>query len=451
MARPQLLAKFPEHGGLIEAIPDVAEMQDGTSVDEVVEVVEAWYLPSSKGAGDGRHVICVDNLTLEDEEWTMDEFPFVFWKWGMTPIGFWGTGVMEELGGIQDELNKLLERVQESMHVCATTWVMTPVSANIEPDDLGNLPGRQVPWEGHLEPKVYAPPSMNAQVFDHIWKLRDAAYEVVGISQMSAASIKPPGLESGRALRTLQDTETQRFMLLADRWQEWVVSVVERAMDFGREIYGKRSIKVKWGEGTLVEEIDWKDVNMEQDSYVLRLYPVNYLPTTPAGKMERIEELARLGVFSPEEIKSLMDFPDLAKVMDMNTAAYEDSVMIMDGILYKGEEWHPQEEMHLELTIKMAQHYWCLGHKDGAPESRLNLLVTWMREARQLVQRKAAAEQAMAQAMAPAGMEPGMGGPPMPGAEGMPPDAMLAESFQPEGPAAIAPAGGGPLGGLPQQ
>jgi hypothetical protein len=452
--RQQLLAKFPRFREFILGLDDVAANEDGTSVTEVVEVVEAWHLKSKPGADDGKHVIVVDGLTLFEEKWNMDCFPFVFWHWGMTPIGFWGTGVMEELSGIQAEINKLLERIQESMHVNATSWVFVPKGANIDVKGLGNRPGKILPYDGPQPPTAVTPPSMHGQVFDHVWRLRDAAYEVVGISQMSAASVKPAGLESGRALRTMQDVESQRFMILADRWQEYTIRVVERALEFAREVYGNRSLKVAWGDTTVAEEIDWKDVRMDKDAFVLRMYPVNFLPSTPAGKMERIEELARLGIFDRAQIQSLMDFPDLQRAMDLNTASYEDLQMIMDDMLYNGKEWQPQEEMDLERSIAMAQHYWCLGHKDGAPQDRLNLLVTWMRRARQLLQKKAQKEAQVLASMQPPPGAMGPGGPmgPMgPEAGGPPPideEALLGEAFMPEGPAEPAPAGGAPLGGL---
>ena len=49
--------------------------------DDNMVCVEAWHLPSGRDADDGRHVICVDNKTLVDEEWEFDKFPFIFLRW----------------------------------------------------------------------------------------------------------------------------------------------------------------------------------------------------------------------------------------------------------------------------------------------------------------------------------------------------------------------------------
>ena len=75
--------------------------------------------------------------------------------------------------------------------------------------------------------------------------------------------------------------------------------------------------------------------------------------------------------------------------------------------------------MDLEMGIRMAQHYWCLGHREGAPEKNLDLLIEWMKRCRDMQGQAVAAADSAVQDMAPMGPM-GPGGPPMPG--GAPPE-----------------------------
>jgi len=327
MHRHQAAEKWPEYEEMIDAAPDKAAEESGVTIDEVIEVVEAWQLPSKKGADDGFHVVCIDGATLEERPWTMDKFPFRFWRWSKSPLGFWGLGLMEELRGIQEEVNKLLMRIQDSMHVNATSVCFIHQNSAVDPNDLTNLPGQVVTFKGQIPPTYALPPSMAAEVYNHLWRLRDAAFEIAGVSQMTAGGKPPPNVESMVAFEYLDENETRRFALVAGRWQSFRLEVVEGAVEYQREVFGDKGGKVKWGEGTIVDEIDWKDIDLKRDAYVLRAYPVNFLPSTPAGKMRKVEKLASIQIgdeplFSAQEVKSLLDFPDLRKAMDLGTSSF---------------------------------------------------------------------------------------------------------------------------------
>ena len=55
------------------------------------------------------------------------------------------------------------------------------------------------------------PAFINEQYMKTVQILKEQAYELVGISQLSAQSSKPAGLNSGIALTTMEDIESDRF------------------------------------------------------------------------------------------------------------------------------------------------------------------------------------------------------------------------------------------------
>ena len=83
-------------------------------------VVQAWHLPSSKDAGDGKMVVAVDKAVLLEQPWTRDTFPIVPFRIADAPLGFRGIGFAEELTSIQVEINYIAQKLQALMNLAPT-------------------------------------------------------------------------------------------------------------------------------------------------------------------------------------------------------------------------------------------------------------------------------------------------------------------------------------------
>ena len=91
--------------------------------------------------------------------------------------------------------------------------------------------------------------------------------EVAGISQLSATSRKPSGLDAAVAMREYQDIESDRFQLVAQRYEKSFLDAAKIVLDMQRDI---GSVVIKAVKGSVVEEIDFKkdadlDDNLQQE------------------------------------------------------------------------------------------------------------------------------------------------------------------------------------------
>jgi hypothetical protein len=421
---------YPKHKKHLELISGETIIEGTKSIDtDLVEVTEAWHLPSGEGAGDGRHVICTDDITLFDEEWTFDYFPFVVLRWTPQPFGWLGQGLSEQLAGIQQEIDKLIRRIQNAMHLFSVAKVVMEEGA-IEPKKLRNVTGDILEYKtGKNPPAVHMPSAINSEVFRHLGWLYEKAFELAGISQMSAASQKPADVESGIAIQTLLDIETQRFALLSKDWEEFFCEAARIVVDLSKKINSKTKFRSKWVAKDFVETIDWSDVNLRRDQYVLKVYPANLLPQTPYGRLAAVENLMRIGLISdPREAMALLDYPDLAKHQTLAAADIDDIDMVIGEILGKGKYMEPEPYQNLEIGMKRVSSALLRARIDRAPEDRILMLEQWLEDAERLIEVKeqemqaelqqqeqmmAQQEQMMAQQQA---MEQG----PPPGPEGPP-------------------------------
>lgn len=382
--RDVLAQVFPEHKAKIEAATSSLR-KDYTNdyYADLITVLESWHLPSGKDkdgnfTGDGRHTISIDNCTLLDEPYNKDYFPFAFFRWTEPLLGFFGTGLAEELIGIQLELNKLLRNIQLAQHLMAVPQVWLEANSKIPASHINNEIGGIKRYVG-APPQFQVPPAMSPEIYQYVETLYQRAYQITGISAMSARAEKPSGITAAVALETLSDMETERFMVTAQRYEQFHLDITKIVIDQTRELAEAKELKPMKAPGQdYLETINWKDIDLDDDKFVLKCYPTNLLPTQPAGKLQRIQEMMQAGMFDREDAISLLDYPDLKSVSSRLTAPRDDVLKIIHLMLDKGEYISPEPFMNLDLAKKLTQSEYLKAKTQGADDERLELLRRFM-------------------------------------------------------------------------
>jgi hypothetical protein len=233
--------------------------------------------------------------------------------------------------------------------------------------------------------------------------LYERAYEIIGISQLSAQSNKPSGLDSGKALREFNDIETERFMSVGVRYEQAFLDASSIILDLAREIFqdtGEFKVRVK-GQ-SFVKTIDWADVDMEEDKYMMAVFPTSALSATPSARLQDVTELMQAGFITKEDGMKLLDFPDLKSTTNLYNAAVEDIERTIDKMMDEGFYMPPETYQNLELGVAKFQQAYLLFKSQNAPEENLELLRRWIEDANSLIERakQEAVNQQMAQQMA---------------------------------------------------
>jgi hypothetical protein len=371
-----------------------------TTADQVC-VREGWRLPSGEDASDGRHVIAIETATLRSEEWDRPRFPFAIRRWADPIAGFWGVGIAERLTGIQLEINKLLLRIQQAHHLLGRPIVVLDATSGIPETHLTNEVAAVLVSNHPGDPiTVHAPPTMPADVYQHLMTLRTQAFEEIGVSMLEAAARKPAGLDSAPSLREYNDIGSERFMLQGKRREEWHLDCVRLSLDEARGIDG---FTVDVPDKNATEPVSWADVSLEDSAYHLQCFPTSMLPQTPAGRTEAIQELAKVGV-PQDETFELLDLPDLDEWKQIRLAA-RNAVRARVSAILDGEPYETPEAFDsLEAVLALGQPMYLIARTQGAPESVLSQLRRYINDA---VRLKSEAEKAAAKAAAPpAAMDP---------------------------------------------
>lgn len=419
-----LTEQFPDKWKAIDAAKLVRN-DSGRLNDDQCSVIESWHLPSGPDADDGRHTISVLGEALFDEELRRERFPFAMFNWSDPVRGIFGIGAAEELAPIQIEINYIAQKIQRLMTL-ATSYVWKEKGSGV--GRLINKDFAQYEYTG--KPPVFQTvASVSAEYFGHLDRLYQRAFEIMGISQLSATSQKPAGLDSGEALRVYNDIGTKRFQHVGQRWEQFHLDAAECIYDVATDIKESDEyddVEVLVADDRDVEKIKFSDAYIDRDRYVMQPFPVSLLPDTPAGKLQTISELGQAIPAMAQYLPMLLNgIPDVQAVVDRMTSPIRIAEKMVDRILRENEYEPPFESMDLQVTRDIATRALLQGFVDGVPDERLETLRKYIDAVDELTR---SAEQAMMPPMQsptlapqlPNGGSPTLAQPPMPQ---MPPQA----------------------------
>jgi hypothetical protein len=395
---------------------------------EYVVVIEAWRLPNSHGEG-GKHVICVEKGVLgEIEDYTRPYFPFTFSRWSNPVIGFYGQSLADRLTGNQVEVNKMLRIIQRSFHLGSAFKVFLEYGSKVAKEHINNEIGSIVYYAG-AKPEFYTPKTVHEEFFRHLEWLIRSSFEECGISQLSATSKLPTGLDtgSGKALREYNDLETERFAIVAQMYESSFLETARQYVNLAKELKEDgEDMTVVAESKRFVQEIPWSDVAIDDNEFVMQMFPINQLPSRPEGKLAYVQELINSGMVDQLWGLSLLEFPDTEGYTSLKLAPLDSVLQAIDQMLTFNKYVPPEPFQDLKLGLSLMQSAYLRAKVDGAPDNRLELLRRWMASADAMVNKAAnAASQVplanpVSQGGAPMPQLPPAGAPP-PGPQGQMP------------------------------
>jgi hypothetical protein len=367
---------------------------------DMVDVIEAWHLPSGPRRKDGRHVICVNSVTLVDEPWTRKTFPFAFLPYARRLLGFYGEGIAERHTGRQLAINRVLKRIDDILHLCSVPRVLVEDTSKTPLQHLRNAIGDIIKYRG-TKPELWVANAVPPELFQYLERLVSQGYELEGISMLSAQAKKPAGLDSAPSQREFIDIEDTRLVALGQRWEWFHLDLGRLFIEETKALEEKRQeaidkdedvpeYAVRYHDRHGLEELKWSDVQLEEDEYVMQMFPTSSLPTTPAARKAAVQDMWQAGWIDARESRRLLDFPDLEQSSNVAFAAYEDIEAQLVRITEKGEYEPPEPYQDLNLAIPRFQSEYLRCRAKGLPEKRLEMLRKWMDAAKQMLDQEKA-------------------------------------------------------------
>ena len=421
ISRKVVLKKLCKTDAQRQAVKD-AKAEDPTlqgGRTDLIKLFEAWHLPSHKGAGDGRHVIAItgDNGTLVDEEWKREYHAIRLFCWDQALSGPYGRSAAEVLLPNQIAINTLLDRIARAQHLACVPRVGIQRGSKILKSEITNQIGSVIQF-GTMPPVWWSPTALSPEVYQHLERHWAKGFEAYGVSPSLASGQKATGTVSGEAIRESLDVQTARFAVLSQRWEQLHMDIFRAFIDIARELYEADPDRRLAAPGTeLLDSIRWKDVDLEEDAYIIEAYPTSLLPTTPQGRIDRVKELVGEGIWSPKRGEAALDDLDVEANMNAERGAEKEAMKICEDMLQDGKYRTPDPAWDLATCLRIGTQYRQAGELGQVPEKHLDQIYKWLDDCAALnAQINPPAPPAPppgAPGMAPPGM-PAAGAPPMP-------------------------------------
>jgi hypothetical protein len=402
-ARSKLESLYPDHADKIRGCTPFVRplnqayrrMVGSEHMADQVEVIESYHLAYSEDKP-GRHLITIANCVLIDEEWAYDFFPIARFLWAKADQGWANSPMADQIIGYHNEVGERMRTESRAQKLACVPRVFIEQGSEIVEDEITNEIGGLVHYRG-TPPTIAPATALPPEFYQRTDALIQKALADVGINEMQSAGQKPMGLDSGKALREYNDTGSARQILKGQAIElqtedagkivfHLAKMLAEKCPGFAANALGARSF----------EKISWKDVDGDANDVRFRSNPVSALSSTTSGRIQDVTDLIKGGLLPPEEVQSglglkLLNFPDLEKVVTLETAMRELAEMQVDGALYDGE-WIAPDPYQTAVGLGMlkmlaARSYYHALQMDGVPAKNVELLRMLMAEADALTQR----------------------------------------------------------------
>jgi hypothetical protein len=358
--------KLCDRGMLADEMPKEAKKiyssQSGTvdnspqstdTVSDPIIVSEGWHLPSGKNAKDGRHtIVCADGILL-DEPWKRDYFPFEKLDYNENTVGYFSQGLAEILFPTQMEIYKMLIIASQSIEMTGVPKIIISELSKVLETAFNNNISSIIKVKTMAEaPQFVNATSNNVEIYEYIKWLIENAYQISGISSLSAQGNKPAGLNSGEAQREYMNIQSDRFSALQKRYQNFYPALAYKMSDFAAEIAeetGKYTTVYPGKDGT--REVDFPKIGMLKDTYIIKCFDESSLPKDPVGRQSKLSEMLAAGEITNQEFRRLSNFPDLEQSDQLAIALEERILHDLDQIIEEGEKgYNPPDEFILDPT-----------------------------------------------------------------------------------------------------
>lgn len=332
--------------GNVDSTPRSTE----TVADQFI-IAEGWHLRSTEGSSDGRHVIVCSAGVIQDESYDKDQFPFVKFGYNPNVVGWFAQGLIEILMPTQMELYRQLIVASQSLELMGVPRILVEEFSKILETSFNNRIGSIIKYR-NTAPEFVNAQANHPEIYQFIQWLIDNAYNIAGVSAMSAQGIKPQGLDSGESIREFQGVQDVRFAALSKRYQnvfpELSYLIIDCAQDIVKET-GKYTTVFPGKDGT--REIDFKNIGMLKNTYVIQCYEQSSLPKDPAGRQARLSEMLAAGEITIQEFRRLSNFPDLEQSDQLAVALEERILYDLDQIIDQGKKGYtPPDPFILDPT-----------------------------------------------------------------------------------------------------
>ena len=266
--------------------------------------------------------------------------------------------IVDELEGIQTQIDLINAKIAATSQLTPANLVFIDEQSGLKSSDVNNKDCQIYPVG--IQPGNTANPVnvVTPVPFDPSWSAMldfyiNKAYDMIGISQLSAQSRKPSGLDSGVALQTMEDIESDRFEVQVNHFINAYIDVTRKLIEIIPEDF--EILPADKYQSTMT----WATLKEQNNLYKVQYSAATALSKDPAERAKQIIQMSQIGLINPSKAAELMDMPDLtdaytdAESAEMAVAAVINNAVEYD--LYDVPDYISLTSLAREITLEQNQ------------------------------------------------------------------------------------------------
>lgn len=266
--------------------------------------------------------------------------------------------IVDELEGIQTQIDLINAKIAATSQLTPANLVFIDEQSGLKASDVNNKDCQIYPVG--IQPGNTANPVnvVTPVPFDPSWSAMldfyiNKAYDMIGISQLSAQSRKPSGLDSGVALQTMEDIESDRFEVQVNHFINAYIDVTRKLIEIIPEDF--EILPADKYQSTMT----WATLKEQNNLYKVQYSAATALSKDPAERAKQIIQMSQIGLITPSKAAELMDMPDLtdaytdAESAEMAVAAVINNAVEYD--LYDVPDYVSLTSLAREITLEQNQ------------------------------------------------------------------------------------------------
>lgn len=296
--------------------------------------------------------VYINNTMVKSISYEAERLPIVKIFYNIPILGNYTPSIVEELDGIQTQIDLISAKISAAAQLTPANTTYVLEGSNLSPGDInnriGNVYGVKCPPGMTTLPVINVTPSPIDPYWQSLMEYYiQKAYEVIGISQLSAMSKKPNGLDSGAALQTMEDVESDRFETQVMQYvnafielAKTVIAVIPDTADILPNTKQSKSFK-------------WSDVKKQSDLFKVQYSAQSALSKDPQEKLKQVLQLREQGFLSNYEVPLYLDLPDLQNAYE-GAQAVENAVdALIERCIEEGDTDIPEYIDYQQLAQKI--------------------------------------------------------------------------------------------------
>jgi DNA-binding protein H-NS len=293
------------------------------------------------------------------EPYELDKLPFVWLYYDNPMVGIGTVSIVDVLYTIQQDIDTLCSKIHDAMFLTPANMVFMPEGSGISSNQYNNREGNIYTYKPNpnmtgVPVSVVTPPMIDPNLQAMLTELINRAYDMVGISQLSAQSKKPTGLDSGIALATMEDVESERFEVQLSQIIHCYVNIAKiciASFDPSQDILPESSNRMN---------IKWRDVVKASKNMVIQYSAADSLSKDPSTKLQQLQLLVQAGIIPKARVAQFMQLPDLeggySIAQDALNAVNVVIMKCLEEDIYEVPDYIPfdllrEEILHTQLTL----------------------------------------------------------------------------------------------------